>query len=156
MKQRRRQQIRKFFACGKPWNKKWWVWIVIVAIVFIPFIINHAYIVGLDLKEANTAFSASDLLNLYGTILSAVGTVILGYIALKQNDRLLALENTTRQEKEFDFCLQFVAEVSKIFDCEWVLGSTTQMRNGLDVLYAIKSCQICPSILSENLLHHRN
>ena len=74
-------------APQKPWYKKRWVWIVFTAIaVAIPFIINQLYMCGLDLKEPNTAFSASDLLSFYGAILTFLGTTFLGLVAYRQNE----------------------------------------------------------------------
>ena len=82
-----KQKMKWLFACGKPWHKKWWAWIIIILIAgSIPFIINHLYMLGLELQEPNTAFSASDLLSFYGAVLTFLGTTFLGLVAYRQNE----------------------------------------------------------------------
>lgn len=104
MKPSRKHNIKLFFACGKPWYKKWWVWFVGViltaVLIAVPFIINYVYMKGLTLKEPNTAFSASDLLSLYGSILSLLGTVILGAITVVQNTRATKISQTVFEEQQ--------------------------------------------------------
>ena len=90
VKPSRKHDVNWFFACGKPWHKKWWIWVVGVilttGLIAAPFIINYAYMKGLTLKEPNTAFSASDLLSFQGAILTFLGTTFLGLVAYKQNE----------------------------------------------------------------------
>lgn len=92
MKPSRKHNIKLFFACGKPWHKKWWICpigvILIILLIAIPFIINCAYMKGLTLENPNTAFSASDLLSFYGTVLTFAGTVALSALALWQNKQI--------------------------------------------------------------------
>ena len=99
-----KQKMKRFFACGKPWHKKWWVWVVgallTAGLITAPFIINYAYMKGLTLKEPNTAFSASDLLSLYGSILALLGTVILGVITVVQNTRSTKISQTAFDEQQ--------------------------------------------------------
>ncbi|KXL53689.1 hypothetical protein CLNEO_09150 [Anaerotignum neopropionicum] len=91
----------------KPWYKKWWIVVVIgimlANMIAVPFIINWAYMAGKDLKEANTAYSASDLIIFYGSFLSFLGTVALGALALwqnkKANDTNEMIMEMTRREK---------------------------------------------------------
>ena len=78
--------------------KKWWVWAICSAvIIYIPFLINELY-------KADTGYitmwGASDVLNFYGSLLSFAGTVVLGALALWQNnkandmnERLMKIEN---------------------------------------------------------------
>lgn len=72
----------------KLWIKKhWWVLCITIAVLIaVPFIINAAYLIGSD--KPNTAFSASDLLSFYGSILSVAATVLLSIIALRLNNRV--------------------------------------------------------------------
>ena len=59
---------------------------------------------GLDLKGPNTAFSASDLLSFYGSLLSLLGSVALGYVAIYQNKRITDLnERATLIEEENNY-----------------------------------------------------
>lgn len=84
------QKMKRFFACGKPWHKKWWVRLIgvflIIGLILIPFAINYAYMKGLTLDKPNTAFSASDLLSFYGAVLTFLGTSVLGLVAYKQTE----------------------------------------------------------------------
>lgn len=86
-----KQKTKRFFACGKPWHKKWWVRLIavilIIVLVAIPFAINCAYMKGLTLEKPNTAFSASDLLSFYGAALTFFGTTFLGLVAYKQTEK---------------------------------------------------------------------
>ena len=105
----------------KPWYKKRWVWIVITIIaVAIPFIINQLYMWGLDLKEPNTAYSASDLLSFYGSFLSLIGTVVLGYVAICQNRRITDLNERAiliEEENNYPYLEAYISNiVSKNID----------------------------------------
>lgn len=70
----------------KPYKKRWWFWSAIsttaVIIVAIPFIINESYKIN---SGYITMWGASDVLSFYGTLLSFIGTVALGALALFQN-----------------------------------------------------------------------
>ena len=67
----------------KPWYKKIWVWTAaaLMLIIGVPLIINALYQANGPIK---TAWNAADVLGYYGTILSFVGTVVLGIIAVWQ------------------------------------------------------------------------
>lgn len=65
---------------------------VVSAFIFavcIPFLINEAYKVG---EGYTVAWNAGDMLAFYGAILTFAGTSFLSYVALKQNERLLKIE----------------------------------------------------------------
>lgn len=104
MEQNKKPSVKWFFACGKPWFKKWWVWVIIIilltSLIGTPFIINFAYMKGLTLKEPNTAFSASDLLSFYGAILSLIGTIVLGIITIIQNNRVTEMNKKLMEEQQ--------------------------------------------------------
>ena len=83
----------------KPWYKKWWVWtigiIVFAFLIFgIPLIINNCYIKN---KGYITVWGGTDILQFYGSILSFLGTVLLGILALWQN-HILAKQNDNYQK----------------------------------------------------------
>lgn len=103
--------IKFLFVKGKPWYKKWWVWIVYVIIfailVSIPFLINFAYMKGLKMTEPNTAYTASDLLSFYGTILGAVTTII----ALIATIRFTAYQSIKEQKLQR---IKLIAEYKKV------------------------------------------
>ena len=63
--------------------------IFVIIVVVIPILINEAYKSNNGYK---TVWDGSDVLSYYGTMVSAIGTIFLGYIAWKQNERLLLLE----------------------------------------------------------------
>ena len=63
--------------------------VIFILIVAVPILINVLY------KYFNgdkTLWDASSLLSYYGTVISTIGTIFLGYVAWKQNERLLSLE----------------------------------------------------------------
>ncbi|WP_047338878.1 hypothetical protein [Enterococcus cecorum] len=66
--------------------------VIFILIVSVPILINVLY---KYFSGDKTLWDASDLLSYYGTVISAMGTIILGYIAWKQNERLLALEESS-------------------------------------------------------------
>lgn len=88
MKRKRKWNPKKFFACGKPWYKKWWVIFLLffMVVVFIPWTINHVYMIGRDLEKQNTIFLASDLLTLYVGLLTFVGSLFLGVAVFEQTE----------------------------------------------------------------------
>ena len=87
MKRKRKWNPKKFFACGKPWYEKWGFWSgCVVIFILIPLIINYIYMMGLELQNPNTIFSASDLLSFYGSTLTFLGTFTLGTFAYKQTE----------------------------------------------------------------------
>ena len=73
-----------------------WSALAIVCILLVPVIINESYKNNIGYK---TLWSAADMLSYYGAVLSFIGTVILGVVAVWQNnkaiitnDKLLELE----------------------------------------------------------------
>ena len=108
MEQNKKPSVKWFFACGKPWYKKWWVWVLGVLLAILPPVfINLAYMKGLTLKEANTAFSAGECLSYYGTLLGTFATIVVLYITLSSNQKVLQnsmQENRIREhfEKEIE------------------------------------------------------
>ncbi|OPZ86874.1 MAG: hypothetical protein BWY74_03534 [Firmicutes bacterium ADurb.Bin419] len=85
----------------KNFYKKLWAWVIgiviLALIIVIPFIINESYKVK---SRYVTMWGANDVLAFYGSLLSFVGTVVLGALALFQNikaneinKRLTSLEN---------------------------------------------------------------
>lgn len=62
-----------------------------LAIIGVPIVINELY---LQNKGYMTVWEGADVLSFYGAALGSVGTIVLGIIAWKQNERLLKLEET--------------------------------------------------------------
>jgi len=114
----------------KKWYLKWWVWfLVIVAALIIPFVINESYKAGEGYK---TSWGASDVLAFYGSFLSFVGTVLLGVVALYQSykanclsERLLKLE----EEKNIP-----IVDIIEIIDEPKDLPDNTY-RNSLHITF---------------------
>ena len=90
--------------------KKWWFWVsivlIILAVVFVPILINESYKITLVPEGAKyiTEWYAADTLAYYGAALSFVGTVVLGALAFWQNEkaqetnnRLLELEKKSKR-----------------------------------------------------------
>jgi hypothetical protein len=74
---------------------------ILFILIIIPRVIDYAYLRGelLGIKK-NTNYSASDWLLTYGSILSFIGTVVLGFVALIQNrnanemnERMVTIQN---------------------------------------------------------------
>lgn len=63
----------------KKWYKSVWFWIIVLIIlsivIAVPFIINWSYLKGTANGRINTAFSASDMLTFYGSILGGLITL---------------------------------------------------------------------------------
>lgn len=64
-------------------NILWGIFILLGVI----FSINCAYLIGTPTGESNTAFSAGETLGFYGSFLSFIGTISLGYVAYEQNKK---------------------------------------------------------------------
>ena len=81
--------FRRLFAMHKKWYKRWWIWLIAIFIVCmfisIPFIINESYKLG---KGYVTLWDASDMLSFYGSTLSFLGSIVLGIVALVQNEKI--------------------------------------------------------------------
>lgn len=60
----------------KIWYKKLWSWVIagisLIIMISTPFIINWAYLKGAENDTINTAFSASDMLALYGSVIGGL------------------------------------------------------------------------------------
>ena len=76
-------------------KKPWFFIILFLASLIIPFAINWAYKCGLNSENAFvTMWGADDVLSFYGSYLSAIGTIVLGIVAIHQNNK--ASEQTER------------------------------------------------------------
>lgn len=69
-------------------NRYIFIILILVILAIIPFSINYAYLKGETDVIFNTVFSASDVLLFYGSILTFLGTVSLGALALWQNNKI--------------------------------------------------------------------
>lgn len=108
----------------KSWHKKWWIWViglvVLAILIAIPFFINYIYLEKLD-EKSGIVFTESDVLSFYGSFLSFLGTVILGIVALVQNEKIRkfsvrVFEMEHRFEKRPKLCLESAAlEVDNCF-----------------------------------------
>lgn len=65
---------------------------VVVVVFIIPIIINELYRVN---DGYITVWNGADVLSFYGAALGALGTIVLGVVAWRQNDRLLEIEERT-------------------------------------------------------------
>ena len=70
-----------------------WIGIVVVLIALIlALVVNILFKVHTD-GIFSAEWGAGDALNYTASIFGAVGTIVLGYVAYKQNDRLQEMEN---------------------------------------------------------------
>lgn len=88
------------------------VFTAVFLVVFIPFLIRAAYYIGENwFCIIHTEIELKDALSNYYTLLSALGTISLGLIAVAQNNRLHSLEESVNQ-KECS-CNIFISKCSK-------------------------------------------
>lgn len=143
MKQRRKQQIRKLFACGKPLYKKWWAWLLgillLIILIAVPFIINWSYMKGLTLKEPNTMFEASDLLSFYGALLTLIGTVILSLVTIIQNNRANKMSTILMEEqKQMQLPFLWAKDNECYFECTPNTDFSMEPDKETDVCFAMQ------------------
>lgn len=76
--------------------------ILILVIVFIMFpkCIDFAYLIGEKRNIHNTVFEGKDILSYYGSVISIIGTLFLGYITLKQNRELIKMNKKLMEFEE--------------------------------------------------------
>lgn len=121
MPEKKKHDINWFFACGKPWYQKWWVWLIALAIILaVPFAINESYKAGTGYQ---TLWGAKDVLSFYGSFLAFLGTVALGALALWQNKKAsqtneLIMEMTRRDKLAYFYP---DGELSITRDCDAVI-----------------------------------
>ena len=121
MPEKKKHDINWFFACGKPWYQKWWVWLIALAIILaVPFAINESYKAG---KGYQTLWEAKDVLSFYGSFLAFLGTIALGALALWQNKKAnqtneLIMEMTRRDKLAYFYP---DSELNIIHDCNAVI-----------------------------------
>lgn len=84
---KKKKDLKWFFACGKPWKCKWWIWALLALLISIPFIINILYLRGVSLTSPNTSFSSSDLLVLYGMVIGTIGTIMGVFLSIRYAQR---------------------------------------------------------------------
>lgn len=163
-------------------KKKQLIWIGIVTIliaIFLAFGLNVLFKVHTD-GIFSAEWEAGDALNYVASIFGAVGTIILGYVAYKQNDRLQEMENNNyianyssmvlmnniyiKQDADIPVNWEIHSE-QIIKDCDWdektsYLGykftfNAKSMGNGIPALIHIKDCNIfCSEENNENMSSH--
>ena len=67
--------------------------ILILFAIIVQFIINILYKIDAPIEILKTEWDASTALNFWGTVFAAIGTIYLGQISIKQNNRLMELEH---------------------------------------------------------------
>lgn len=99
--------------------------LILIALIGIPFVINLLFKIGTDIKMFQAEWSAGDALGYYGAVLSFLGTVILGALALYQNhiikeeadkkasllERKEHLENMPKFNMRFKHCQGFGVKI---------------------------------------------
>lgn len=163
-------------------KKKQLIWIGIVTIliaILLAFGLNVLFKVHTD-GIFSAEWEAGDALNYVASIFGAVGTIILGYVAYKQNDRLQEMENNNyianyssmvlmsniyiKQDAEIPVNWEIHSE-QIIKDCDWnektsYLGykftfNAKSMGNGIPALIHIKDCNIfCSDENNKNMSSH--
>ena len=163
-------------------KKKQLIWIGIVVILIatlLAFGLNVLFKVHID-GFFSAEWEAGDALNYVASIFGAVGTIILGYVAYKQNDRLQEMENNNyianyssmvlmnniyiKQDADIPVNWEIHSE-QIIKDCDWdektpYLGykftfNAKSMGNGIPALIHIKDCNIfCSDESNKSMSSH--
>lgn len=163
-------------------KKKQLIWIGIVTIliaIFLAFGLNVLFKVHTD-GIFSAEWEAGDALNYVASIFGAVGTIILGYVAYKQNDRLQEMENNNyianyssmvlmnniyiKQDADIPVNWEIHSE-QMIKDKAWnenisyvgykFIFNGTSIGNSIPVLIHIKDCNIfCSDKSNKNMSSH--
>lgn len=163
-------------------KKKQLIWIGIVVILIATLLalgLNVLFKVHTD-GIFSAEWEAGDALNYVASIFGAVGTIILGYVAYKQNDRLQEMENNNyianyssmvlmnniyiKQDADIPVNWEIHSE-QIIKDCDWdektpYLGykftfNAKSIGNGIPALIHIKDCNIfCSDESNKNMSSH--
>lgn len=163
-------------------KKKQLIWIGIVTIliaVLLAFGLNVLFKVHTD-GIFSAEWEAGDALNYVASIFGAIGTIILGYVAYKQNDRLQEMEknnyianyssmvlmNNIYIKQDADIPVNWEIHTEQIIkDCDWnekrpywgynFTFYAKSMGNGMPVLIHIKDCNIfCSDESNKNMSSH--
>lgn len=137
--------------------------VVLFCLAFVPYVISHSYFSGyINHIQPNTMFDANDLLSYWGTVLSAISAGILGYIAYKLNQKVLALTVAdTERNKMSTVILECVLES----DLPWSVPiqgyhsvEKQIQEKGLIICgkIAFKLFNIGPAPLSKTIIHYLN
>jgi hypothetical protein len=93
---------------------------IFVFIFLIPNRINYIYLQGYDLNiDPNTMFSASDWLGFLGSILTFIGTAVLGIASLIQNDKLHKMNIQLENQRYILENALVLIPTNEIFDVKW-------------------------------------
>ena len=100
--------------------KKWYIWIILfVFVLVVPFAINTTYLVGYKNNiPVNTMISAGEAFQGYGSILSFVGSLLLGAIAIWQNRELMRYQKDeiSKNEKSFLIIEQILPSEKSVYE----------------------------------------
>ena len=106
----------------KKWYKTWWIWvitiIVIALIVSIPIIINESYKTN---KGYITLWGAEDVLSYAATIMSVIGSLILGIVAIRLNKNANEISKMAFKQSEDLFNIQ-KTEYMPVLNVQNLLG----------------------------------
>ena len=135
-------------------------YILMVLIVIIPLAIFGLYFIGdHGLVLIRTNLTVGDALAYHGSFLAFIGTVLLGALALWQNEkankineRLFNLENSRENKVLFEMYFLYVEEFNNIFDPIYVLGKPNDGRSSIDIYNVIKSSQLKSLSIKRRLL----
>lgn len=152
----------------KTWYQKWWIWSIALAIIIVvPFAINESYKIG---KGYQTLWDARDVLSFYGTLLTFIGTVALGVLALWQNkrfkdendksqkrfedinNRLLAINLEKEKRNILELYFRYMEENQKIFNPHYVLQEIQIEHNVDDIYFRLKDAEINATAIKRRLI----
>lgn len=113
----------------KKWYQKWWIWLIIALIPFlivgVPLLINRCYISN---DGYLTVWGGEYVLQYFGAVLSFLGTVVLGAIAVWQNKNANEI-NKKLLDKELSESCSFATILSVDWKSTIMDSCTTRFEN---------------------------
>ena len=121
---------------GDKWYKKWWVWlIVVICIIFvIPLAINYCYT---KVDFCPTDWNGGDALQFYGAILSFLGTVALGAIAVWQNKNANEISKKLLDKELNESC-----SFANILSVDWKSTRMDRCTTRFENLHSMESTNV--------------
>lgn len=124
--------------------------------IIIPLIINKLY--NMNFVLVYTDWGAAEALAFYGSVLTFLGTTILGFFTVKlskeanrTNMEMKAFQEKIEKEKIVDLYYQYIESLGLIYDLYYVLGTNLQ-KSEMEVYATIKNCYSKAEMIRKRLI----